>query len=213
MRKARRDSGCMGCGTPCSAACEHRGSIASLDRDVIQGNICGVDRFKGEWERVPVTVDSGAIDSVIPKGVAQSVPVKETEASRRGLKYRAANGTSIANEGERSLKGYTNEANRVDMTMQVAKVTKPLGSVRAMLKAGNRVVFDEGDSFIMNKASGVKTVIEDRNGAFVFDIWVPKGKSESSQRELGYQGKYWQALLEGDEANQETDFARLDHLM
>ena len=211
MRRARRDLRCMGNGTPCSAACEHRGSINVLDRESNGGNICSVDQFKGSWERVPVTVDSGAIDSVIPKRVAKGVPVKQTEASRRGLKYRAANGTSIANEGEKSLRGYTNEANLVDMSMQVANVTKPLGSVRAMLKAGNRVVFDEGDSFILNKATGVRTNIEDRNGAFVFDIWVPRGKDE--KEDTGYQGKYWQALVEEEEEDRASGFARLDDLV
>ena len=82
-------------GTPCCAGHLHRGSIASLDREVAGGSICGVEQFKGSWERVPVTVDSGAIDSVIPKRIAKGVPIRQTEASRRGLKYRAANGTSI----------------------------------------------------------------------------------------------------------------------
>ena len=175
--------------------CQHVGSICSIEREH-GGNICGIEQYRGAWERVPVTVDSGAIDSVIPARVASAVPVRETEASKRGLKYRAANGTSIVNKGERKLQGYTNEANLVNMSMQVCEVTKPLGSVRAMLQAGNCVVFDKGGSYIMNKASGVKTAIEDRNGAFVFDIWVPRG---NEQKGSGYQGKYFQALQEKEE--------------
>ena len=42
------------------------------------------------------------------------------------------------------------------MTAQVADVTQPLGSVRAFVKAGNRVAFDMGESDIQNKATGVK---------------------------------------------------------
>ena len=98
------------------------------------------------------------------------------------------------------------------MAMQVAEVTKPLGSVRAMLKAGNRVVFDEGGSFIQNKATGIVTSIEDRNGAFVFDIWVPRGSEQ--QDSSCHRGKYWQALVEEeDQGNQELGFVRLDDLM
>ena len=134
------------------------GNIYSLDREALEGNICGVEQFQGEWERIQVTADSGAIDSVIPRRIAKGVKVKETEASRRGLKYRAASGTAIVNEGEKAIRGYSNEAHMVDMTMQVAEVTKPLGSVRAMVKAGNKVVFDEGDSYILNKATGVKNM-------------------------------------------------------
>ena len=40
------------------------GNICSLDREALEGNICGVEQFQGEWERIQVTADSGAIDSV-----------------------------------------------------------------------------------------------------------------------------------------------------
>ena len=118
----------------------------------------------------------------------------------------------ILNEGERDLKGYSNEANRVDMTMQVAAVTKPLGSVRAFLEAGNRVVFDKGNSFIENKSTGIKTAIEDRNGAYVYDLWIPR--DNHVQQHSGYQGKLWSAFVENEsEANQNMDFVGRDDLM
>ena len=60
-----------------------------------------VEQYKGNWERIPVKVDSGAIDSVIPRRVATGVPIKQTEASRLGLRYRSASGNPISNEGER----------------------------------------------------------------------------------------------------------------
>ena len=87
------------------------------------------------------------------------------------------------------------------MSMQVCDVTKPLGSVRAMLQAGNRVIFDDKGSFIENKATGIRTNIEDRNGVFMFDIWVPRdsGQQGSSQPQNGYNGKYFQALVDGEE--------------
>ena len=106
--------------------------------------------------------------------MAQGVEIKQAEASKSGLKYRSASGNPIDNEGEQDLKGYSQEANRIDVTMQVAEVTNPLGSVRAFVKAGSRVVFDDGDSFIENKAIGVKTSIEDGNGAYIFDLWIPR---------------------------------------
>ena len=192
------------CSSNCGVNCHH---ICNLERETCQGNLCSVEQFQGSWERVPVTVDSGAIDTVIPRRVAQGISLKQTEASRNGLKYRSASGNAIVNEGERNLRGYTKEANLVDMTAQVAEVTKPLGSVRAFVKAGNRVVFDAGGSYIQNKATGVKTDIEDRNGAYVFDLWIPRGKSESRVNT----GRY-QALLEEDEGNN-MGFVGLDDLM
>ena len=143
------------------SACRIEGNVCSIERDNGEANICGIDQFHGSWERVPVTVDSGAYDSVMPFEMAQGVPIKQTEASKRGLSYRAANGTRVRNQGERNLKGYTSEGNAVDMSMQVCDVTKPLGSVRAMMRAGNRVILDSDDSYICNKETGVITNIKD----------------------------------------------------
>ena len=52
--------------------------------------------------------------------------------------------------------------------------------------------------------------MDDRDGSFVFDIWVPRGKREQSS---GYQGKYFQALVEEEqEDNPSTGFVGLDDL-
>ena len=40
-----------------------------------------------------------------PPGTANIFELKETEASRMGMTYQAANGTSIENYGERMVKG------------------------------------------------------------------------------------------------------------
>ena len=93
-----------------------------------------------------MAIDSGAVDSVGPKTMATDIGIKDTPASRAGLKYRAANGTSIDNFGEKTIQGVTKQGNKVGMTFQIANVTKPLGAVRAMLAAGSKVVFETGNS-------------------------------------------------------------------
>ena len=61
---------------------------------------------KGDWEKITVTIGSGAVNSVGPKTVAADVKIKDTLASRAGLKHRAANGTSIDNmESPNKAKG------------------------------------------------------------------------------------------------------------
>ena len=79
------------------------------------------------------------------------------------------------------------------MTFQIANVTKPLGAVRAMLAAGNKVVFEAGNSYIQDKTRTIKTPIEERNGAYVFDIWRPK--APVNQGDVVNTGRY-QALME-----------------
>ena len=48
-------------------------------------------------------------------------------------------------------------------------------------------------------------------GAFVFDIWVPRGNEQGSS---GYQGKYFQALQEEEEEdNGNMGFVGLDECL
>ena len=63
--------------------------------------------------------------------------MKETAASKAGLKYRAANGTEINNYGERSFQGVDDDWRSMGMTAQVTDVQTTLGSVHRMLEANN----------------------------------------------------------------------------
>ena len=96
------------------------------------------------------------------------------------------------------------EGKKVGMTFQVANVTKPLGSVRAMLDAGNKVVFQKGNCYIEDESCRVTTPIEERNGAIVFELWRPKrGDNQGGTISTGR----LQALME-DEGNGNEGFAR-----
>ena len=91
--------------------------------------------------------------------------------------YRSASDTFIKNEGERHVKGITEDGIPVDMGVQIAEVVKPLFSVRKMKASGNVVIFgsDDGD-FIINKKTGIRTRIVDTGRDFVMKIRVPAYK-------------------------------------
>ena len=135
-----------------------------------------------DFETISVTVDSGAYNTVGPPHIGTYFKIANTEASKSGRHYRAANGTPIKNYGQRVVRG-TNEAGTpVSLPIQVADVNKVLGSVREMVKAGNKVVFDEDAngkpcSYVEYKKTGMRTVIHDNNGNFQFAIRVPKGET------------------------------------
>ena len=86
----------------------------------------------------------------------------------------------------------------MDVSWQVMEpgVSKVLCAVRKMCVAGNRVVFDEDGSFILNKKTGLYTSIEERNGTYAFDLWteVPDksmdvdGVEESGEGKTGGNG-------------------------
>ena len=95
------------------------------------------------YEIINVTVDSGAYNTVGPPQVGTYFKIANTEASKTGRHYRAANGTAIRNYGQRVVRGTNEVGMPVSLPIQVADVNKVLGSVREMVKAGNKVVFDE----------------------------------------------------------------------
>ena len=124
--------------------------------------------------------DSGAIAFVAPRSFAPDVEVKESEASRQGVHYRHAGGGLIPNEGEKDVHSVDINGGSCKSTWQLANTTKPLASVIAMVKAGNRVVFDqhEGEniSHILNKESGNTIPIEEVNNQYEFDMFLPVKK-------------------------------------
>jgi len=86
--------------------CDRGNCVDSLERSGKMVNcINEVTRGQTKWETITVTVDSGAVDSVGPPTMAAAIKIKDTPASRAGMKYRAVNGTTIANQGEKVIQG------------------------------------------------------------------------------------------------------------
>ena len=91
-------------------------------------------------------VDSGAIDTRTSKEVGRAFPLKETPASKAGMKHEAANGTEIRNYGERDLQGVNEDWSTMGMTAQVADVQTTFASVHCMFEANTRVALDSAGS-------------------------------------------------------------------
>ena len=76
--------------------------------------------------------------------------------------------------GEKTLEAVTDMETPVKMTFQVCNVKGPLGSVNEMVKAGNKVVFEQKGSYIENTTSGRKTPLLEERGQFFLQLWTPK---------------------------------------
>ena len=135
---------------------------------------CSEDESK-KWKRISIAVDSGACDSVIgPEDLpAYSSFIKETKDSKNGHDFISASGDTIPNHGELSIPMFTRESTTRTMTFQAAGVAKPLGSVKKMIMAHHRVVFDEEGSYIENKVTGEVNALREEEGNFMLDVWVP----------------------------------------
>ena len=174
---------------------------------------------------VRVTADSGAADHVAPVDTANHLEVKETMASKQGVKYVAANGQKISNLGQRRIQGVTDEGTPLGMTWQVAEVKKPLASVGRMCDAGNVAVFTKEGGYVvpgeyMKDVVGRlermdKSTLKMRreNGVYNFNLWIPKPPQGARTKNR------FEALRNLDEEEEEeeeeaSDFTRLgEHLM
>ena len=166
----------------------------------------------GEWELIKVCPDSGAAKFVAPEKMCSHIPTMPSEASKKGVKYRAANGQTIPNEGEKIVNGEDVNGEKIEATWQIAGVTKPLGSVMEMADAGNRVTFDRDEngnniSRIYNKRKGKQIPSNVVGSAYEFDMWVKKSGAAVNRRTANVkQDNHFQELTaEEDEEDDEED--------
>ena len=131
-----------------------------------------MDNAGQAWEEVKFHMDSGATETVVPEEALRTVELKEGMAKRRGVTYEVANGVRIPNLGEKEFSGVTEEGFERGMTAQVCEVNKALLSVRRVVRAGNRVVFDDGGSYVESKSTGERMWMKEENGMYILNLWV-----------------------------------------
>ena len=84
----------------------------------------------------------------------------------------------MPNLGQRFMAIVTEEGSVRGMEQQVADVTKPLESVRADIKAGHAIIFDDDGtgngtgSYMVNKATGEINMIRDNGRDYVMRRWI-----------------------------------------
>ena len=130
---------------------------------------------EGEWECLEMAVDSGATETVISEDMVSMVKVKEGAASKRGVVYETANGETIPNLGEKHFIAESEEGTVKKITAQVADVNKGLLSVKKIVVAGNRVVFDT-QSYIEDKNTGERMWLTEAQGMYMLKMWVRNGQ-------------------------------------
>ena len=90
---------------------------------------------EGNWERIEITLDSGAAETVGPKGAVGNVRIRR-DNGREGIMYRAANGTTMPNYGEQRLAWESEEGSKGGINIQVTDVTKRETESSSSLKEG-----------------------------------------------------------------------------
>ena len=81
--------------------------------------------------------------------------------------------------GEKSFIGYTDDEEALNLTFQMAEVTRPLSSVGKITDQDNLVVFGRKGGYIWDVQTGATTHFSREQGVYLLRLWVPKtvGKS------------------------------------
>ena len=135
---------------------------------------------------LPANIDSGAIDSCMPKEKCGQFQITPSEMSKCGACYAAANGSGTKNHGPRDVAGQTSVGFDATMTFQVADVKGALGSVNRICEAGNRVVSDEEGSYIECNRTKTRSVIDKANGVYYLYRWCMKNGIQPVEDILGF---------------------------
>ena len=156
-------------GCECSnSQCSTSHKLCALST-VEPGNLKAINQG---WQEVEFTVDSGASETVMGEEELPTVPTKEGAAFKRGVEYEVANGTRIANEGEKTFNAYTAGGAIRTITAQICDVNKPLLSVRKIVESGNKVVFEQSGSYIEDCQTKERMKMEVAGGMYMLKIWV-----------------------------------------
>lgn len=80
-----------------------------------------------------------------------------------------------------------------DMNFEVRNVTRALGSISQMCRAGHRVIFnppwDSAGSYIQHIETGQKMWLTERDGIYLLDVRVaPEERQAANNQDFGRQG-------------------------
>ena len=129
-------------------------------------------------------MDSGAARSVCPRGFAEHLGTIESEHSKSGKSFRTATGTAVANEGDRTVTGYTDQGSATSMKYVVANVAAALDSISQICDSGSIVVFERTGGDI-KRPDGRQIPFERHGDTYRRNVWV-KNPAEDPKAETTF---------------------------
>ncbi len=138
-----------------------------------------------EFLEVEMTLDTGATVHACDRVDFPGCVVLESPGSRAGQQFQAAGGKLIPNEGQANILICTLDGVDMAMTMQIAKITRPLLSVTKMTESGEISVLCKKDEALVLDSKGKTLAKFNRKGGLYVCIMKyrnPKFKAEGFAR-------------------------------
>ena len=138
---------------------------------------------EGDWIELELTADTGACDTVMPRAMAQCIPIKPPLQSLSSMMYEVADGNQIPNLGERRCVIWTEGANEAwKINVQVADVHKALLSLSRCADMWFESRFGRRAGVLIDEESGVIIPLHRKGNLYVLNCWLkaaPFGRPES----------------------------------
>ena len=131
-------------------------------------------------------VDSGAVDNVGDPRAFPEYKLRESDGSRNGLHYLAANNGKIKNQGDIHLSCRSSEGIPFKLRMQGAEVSRPILSVVRLTESGKDVIFKNNGGIIRDTQTGSTATFRRRHGIYVMGRWVKTGPDSAGNPDLGF---------------------------
>ena len=149
-------------------------SLMEMQDDVEERAIMAVTTTtrSSRWVKIEGTMDSGCVDHVFPPELLPEIKAEPSPMSRAGKGYMSATSEGIPNRGQKLLQLKTKEGQKKLMTVQIAKVRKPLISTIRMNEAGNDVNLTCHKPHIINRKSGERTELRRVGKSYLLDMWI-----------------------------------------
>ena len=134
------------------------------------------------WFEMEMTADTGACDAVMPKSMAEHIPIQPSLQSLRSMYYEVADGSHIPNLGERRCVMWTEHAGEPrKINVQVADVHKLLSSLSRCADMGFESRFGRLAGAPIDEESGEVIPLQRKGNLYVLKCWVkaaPFGRPE-----------------------------------
>ena len=139
-----------------------------------------------KYLHLKVVLDSGAGAHVINKKACPGYEIQESEMSKAGAAFLAADGGMIANYGEVKLNLVSpdskGEGHRITSKFEVADVTRALWSVGLICDSGLNVKFTGQRAWVLDPSGRVLCVFHRTNGLYIADVKVENPMHEDFHR-------------------------------
>ena len=126
-----------------------------------------------DWIEVELTADTGACDTVMPRSMAQHIPIQPSLQSIKSMMYEVADGNEIPNLGERRCVMWTESATEArKINLQVADVHKALLSLSRCADMGFESRFGRRAGALIDEESGEVIPLQRKGNLYVLKCWL-----------------------------------------